>query len=137
MRYKTSSPEETFELAKKWAADLKGGDIITLNGQLGAGKTVFAKGLAAGLGVTQPVLSPTFVLFRQYKGENLDLYHFDMYRISDSSEAVEAGFDEFIGKDNAVTVIEWADKVKDILKSVTYTVNITYIDDNSRLVEIK
>lgn len=124
-------------MAKKWAAGLKGGDVITLNGQLGAGKTVFTKGLAAGLGVTAPVLSPTFVLFRQYKGEKLDLYHFDMYRLSDSSEALEAGFDEYIGKETAVTVIEWADKVQDILRDITYTVDISYIDQNTRLVEIK
>ncbi|HEY8443758.1 MAG TPA: tRNA (adenosine(37)-N6)-threonylcarbamoyltransferase complex ATPase subunit type 1 TsaE [Clostridia bacterium] len=137
MRYKTTSWEQTYELAKNWAKNLKGSDIIILNGQLGAGKTVFTKGLAAGLGVKQPVLSPTFVLFRQYKGEKLDLYHFDMYRLSDSSEAIEAGFDEYIGKETAVTVIEWADKVQDILKNISYTVDITYVDDNTRLVEIK
>jgi tRNA threonylcarbamoyladenosine biosynthesis protein TsaE len=137
MRYKTTSWEQTFELAKQWAANLKGGDVIALNGRLGAGKTVFTKGLAAGLGVTAPVLSPTFVLFRQYKGKELDLYHFDMYRLLDSSEALEAGFDEFIGKQTAVTVIEWADKVKDILRNITYSVDIACVDDNTRLVEIK
>lgn len=137
MQYKTTSWEQTFELAKNWASNLKGGDIITLRGQLGAGKTVFTKGLAAGLGIKSPVLSPTFVLFRQYKGEQWDLYHFDMYRLSDASEAYEAGFDEYIGKETAITVIEWADKVKDMLRNITYSVDITYIDDNTRLVEIK
>jgi tRNA threonylcarbamoyladenosine biosynthesis protein TsaE len=137
VRYKTISSEQTFELGKKLAQKLKGGDIIALEGQLGAGKTVFAKGLAAGLGVKKAVLSPTFTLFRQYKGEKWDFYHFDMYRLSDSSEAYEAGFDEFIGQDGAITVIEWADKIIDMLNNITYCVNIAYIDQNTRLVEIK
>lgn len=136
MIYTTNGQEQTFDLGFKIAGSLKGGDVITLDGELGAGKTVFTKGLAKGLGITAPILSPTFVILRQYKGTDLELFHFDMYRLQSPDEALELGFDEYIGKQTAVTVIEWADKVKDILGKVTYRIRIDFIDDQTRAVEI-
>lgn len=136
MIYTTKGQEQTFDLGFKIAKTLKGGDVITLDGELGAGKTVFTKGLAHGLGIAAPILSPTFVILRQYKGTGLELFHFDMYRLQSSDEALELGFDEYIGKQTAVTVIEWADKVKDILGKATYRIRIDFIDDQKRAVEI-
>ncbi|HEY8390680.1 MAG TPA: tRNA (adenosine(37)-N6)-threonylcarbamoyltransferase complex ATPase subunit type 1 TsaE [Clostridia bacterium] len=136
MIYTTYGEVQTFDLGVKIAKTLKGGEVITLDGQLGAGKTVFTKGLAHGLGVETPILSPTFVILRQYKGSELELYHFDMYRLESSDEALELGFDEYIGRKTAVTVIEWADKVKDILNNVTHRIKINFVDDLTRTVEI-
>ena len=79
MIYTTHTDVQTFDLGVKIAKTLKGGDVITLDGELGAGKTVFTKGLAQGLGVVSPVLSPTFVILRQYQGTEWELNHFDMY----------------------------------------------------------
>jgi tRNA threonylcarbamoyladenosine biosynthesis protein TsaE len=136
MIYTTHTDVQTFDLGVKIAKTLKGGDVITLDGELGAGKTVFTKGLAQGLGVVSPVLSPTFVILRQYQGTEWELNHFDMYRLESSDEALAMGFDELIGKPSAITVIEWSDKVKDILKKITYRVKINYIDNHTREVEI-
>lgn len=136
MIYTTYGEVQTFDLGFKIAKTLKGGDIITLDGELGAGKTVFTKGLAQGLGINTPVLSPTFVILRQYQGIEWELFHFDMYRLENANEAFELGFDEYIGKQTAVTVIEWADKVKDILNNITYRIRIDFVDNETRTVEI-
>lgn len=136
MIYKTDNEEQTMKLGTKLAQNLSGGDIISLDGELGAGKTVFTRGLAKGLGVNSAILSPTFVLMRQYKGKELLLYHFDMYRLENWIEARDAGLYDFIGSTQAVTVIEWAEKIKDNLPKIKYQINITLDDKNKRLVEI-
>lgn len=107
--YVTRSPEETFGLGKQLGQKLKDGDIVALCGDLGAGKTMFAKGIAAGLGITEEVTSPTFTLLKEYEGR-LKLYHFDLYRIEEEEELKETGFYDYLGGEG-VCVIEWADKV--------------------------
>ncbi len=110
----TFSEQETYALGVELGRKAKPGQVFTLIGDLGAGKTVFTKGLAAGLGITEPVVSPTFTILQIYDGGRLPFYHFDVYRISDVSEMDEIGFDEFIFGDG-VSLIEWADLIPEIL----------------------
>ncbi len=106
--------QETYALGEQFGKEARPGDVFTLIGDLGTGKTVFTKGLAAGLGIREPVVSPTFTILQIYEGGRLPFYHFDVYRISDSSEIDEIGFDEFIFGDG-VSLIEWADRIPEIL----------------------
>jgi len=103
------SPQETFEFGRQFAAGLRRGDVLALAGDLGAGKTQFAKGLAVGLGVETDVTSPTFTLIHEYPGGRLPLFHIDLYRLEDEDEVLGIGIDEYLDGDG-VTVIEWADK---------------------------
>ena len=105
--YKSSSPEATRELARKLAQVLMAGDVVLLQGDLGAGKTEFVKGLAEGFRVEERVTSPTFTLLNIYQG-TVPLYHFDLYRLEAPEELDNIGFSEFIGGDG-VAVIEWPD----------------------------
>lgn len=106
-KHVTRSPEQTFELGKRLGQKLVDGDIVALKGGLGAGKTVFTKGIAAGLGIAEDVTSPTFTLLKEYEGR-LKLHHFDLYRIEDGEELTETGFYDWLGGEG-VCVIEWAD----------------------------
>ncbi|MBD5560421.1 MAG: tRNA (adenosine(37)-N6)-threonylcarbamoyltransferase complex ATPase subunit type 1 TsaE [Clostridia bacterium] len=109
MVYTTNSAEETERLAAELAAKLDAGDFVALRGDLGAGKTAFARGLARGLGVRRTVLSPSFTLMRMYTEGRLPLYHFDMYRLSGPEDLAEIGFDEYAEGDG-VCVAEWAER---------------------------
>ena len=93
---------------------MHGGEIVTLSGDLGAGKTVFAKGIALGLGVTDPVVSPTFTLMNEYDGR-IKLYHYDAYRLHDAIEADAAGLTEYFGDAGGVCVIEWWQNIAEAL----------------------
>lgn len=111
--YETHSPEETWQLAFHLGETAKAGQVWTLNGDLGVGKTVFAQGFAAGLGVDDIVNSPTFTIVQQYEGR-LPLYHFDVYRIEDPEEMEEIGWrDCFFGE--GVCLIEWAEQIAELL----------------------
>ena len=114
MFMETYSPEETWELGRKIGEGAKAGTVFALTGDLGAGKTVFSKGLAAGLGVTEHVSSPTFTILQIYEGGKYPFYHFDVYRIGDSSEMDEIGYEEYIYGEG-VCLIEWADLIEEIL----------------------
>lgn len=108
------SENETFELARSIAENAKEGDIYCLDGDLGAGKTVFAKGFAAGLGITEPVTSPTFTIVREYRNGRLPLFHFDVYRISDPDEMFAIGYEEyFFG--NGVCLVEWSELIEELI----------------------
>ena len=111
--FATLSPEETFNEGKKFASRLSGGEVIALVGELGAGKTVFTKGLCEGLNVKNPVISPTFTIANEYDAD-LKIYHFDAYRLSGSEEAAAIGMEDYMMGD-AVCVIEWAEKVKEVI----------------------
>lgn len=104
-KYISKSVQDTYALAEKVAKRLKGGEVILLNGNLGAGKTTFTKGLAKALGVEEVVTSPTFTFMKEYKGR-LSLYHFDMYRVEDEDELYELGLSDYLYMDG-VCVIEW------------------------------
>lgn len=110
----TFSPEETFELGRKLGEEAAPGSIYTLVGDLGVGKTVFTQGVAAGLGITEPVNSPTFTILQVYDEGKCPFYHFDVYRIGDVSEMDEIGYEDcFYGE--GVCLIEWANLIEEIL----------------------
>ncbi|MDD3905878.1 MAG: tRNA (adenosine(37)-N6)-threonylcarbamoyltransferase complex ATPase subunit type 1 TsaE [Candidatus Omnitrophica bacterium] len=137
MRYISNSPEDTIEIGRKLALKLKKGDVVALIGDLGSGKTVFTKGIAAGLGVKNPryVNSPTFVIIKEYKGK-LPLYHFDLYRLDHSSVLDEEGYEEYFYSDG-VTVIEWADKIRPILPKKYVEVKLTALSEDKRKIEMR
>ncbi len=114
MVYETNSPEETYEIGRRMGADATPGTIITLDGDLGAGKTLFTKGFAEGLGVTEPVNSPTFTILQEYHDGRIPLFHFDVYRIGDPGEMDEVGFDDYVYGDGA-TLIEWSKLIDELI----------------------
>ena len=119
----TYSPEETFEFGKKLGEEAVPGMIFCLDGDLGAGKTVFAQGFACGLGISEPVNSPTFTIVQQYDSGRLPFYHFDVYRIGDVEEMEEVGYEDcFYG--DGVTLIEWAGLISEILPETAVSVTI-------------
>ena len=129
----TTSTEETGQFAEKLAAHLKPGAVLTLEGDLGAGKTTFTKGLAKGLGVTKTVNSPTFTIIKEYKGR-LPLYHMDVYRLDDSFE--DLGFDEYF-EGEGVTVVEWAHLIQDQLPEELLSLSIYREGDSTRKIVLK
>lgn len=133
----SKSPDETIKIAECLAKKLKKGNFISLNGELGAGKTIFTKGVAKGLGVKfyNYVNSPTFVIVKEYKGR-LPLYHFDVYRIDSPDELINVGFERYF-YDKGVTVCEWADKIKSILPNERIEVSIKNLGKQKRLISIK
>ena len=114
MVLETRSPEETFETGRKLGEKAVPGQVFTLMGDLGVGKTVFTQGLARGLGIQEPVSSPTFTIVQVYEEGRLPFYHFDVYRIGDVEEMDEVGYDDYIMGDG-VSLIEWADLIEEIL----------------------
>ena len=112
--WETHGPQETFEIGKQLGLEAKPGEVYCLDGDLGVGKTVFTKGFASGLGITEPVNSPTFTIVQQYDTGRLPLYHFDVYRIGDISEMDEIGYEDcFYG--DGVSLIEWSQLIEEIL----------------------
>lgn len=132
MVYISNSVEETIILAVKLANKLVGGEIILLNGELGAGKTTFTKGLAKALGINEIVTSPTFTFMKSYNGR-LKLYHYDMYRVDSEDELYELGLAEYLYADG-VCVIEW-NKFEDLVNPIV--IDISYLGRKSRRFEIK
>lgn len=114
MIIETNSEKETFELGKKIGENAKAGQIYTLTGDLGVGKTVFTQGLAAGLGITEPVNSPTFTILQVYEEGRMPFYHFDVYRIGDVEEMDEIGYEDYVYGEG-VSLIEWANLIEEIL----------------------
>ena len=117
MIIETNSPEETFRLGERLGRQARAGQIYTLRGDLGVGKTVFTQGIARGLGITEAVSSPTFTIVQEYQEGRLPFYHFDVYRIGDIEEMEEIGYDDyFFG--NGVCMIEWADRIRELPEQV-------------------
>ena len=114
MVLETRSPEETYNVGKKLGEYAIPGQVFTLTGDLGVGKTVFTQGLASGLGIEEPVNSPTFTIVQVYEEGRLPFYHFDVYRIGDVEEMEEVGFEDYIMGDG-VSLIEWANLIEKIL----------------------
>lgn len=132
--FHTKSPAETRAIAETFASSLRGGEVIALQGNIGVGKTVFTKGLAAGLGITSNVTSPTFNIVRQYNGR-LPLYHFDVYRITDPDEMLEIGFEEYLYS-GAVVVIEWPELISDLIPQDAITITIEREEEDGRRISI-
>lgn len=131
--FHTHSPDETRALAKRLGRLLNAGDVLCLIGDLGAGKTTFTQGLARGLGLPEdePVNSPTFTLIAEHLGGRLPLYHFDVYRLPDSSGLYDLAFDEYV-EGIGVTVIEWADKIADALPPNRLDIALAAIGEDER-----
>ena len=110
MVYETFSAEETEKLGEQIGREAKPGEVYTLIGDLGVGKTVFTQGIAKGLEITEPICSPTFTIVQEYEEGRMPFYHFDVYRIADEEELYEIGFDEMIDGDG-VSLIEWANLI--------------------------
>lgn len=124
----TTDPEQTLQFAEQLAHLLKPGDVIALEGDLGAGKTTFTKGLAVGLDIKKTVNSPTFTIIKEYHGR-LPLYHMDVYRVENAYE--DLGFDEYF-EGNGVTVVEWAHIIEEQLPSSRLTVYLYHEDHDHR-----
>lgn len=133
MKYVSHSVKDTMHIAENLASKFIGGEVVLLNGDLGVGKTVFTKGIALGLKINDLITSPTFTIVREYYGEKLRLYHFDMYRVEDEDELYELGLDEYFN-DCSVCVIEW-NKIK-INAEKVFIVDIKRIDDNEREITV-
>ena len=133
-RYNTNSPEETEALAARLASKLKGTEVIAMFGGLGAGKTAFTRGLAAGLGINDGVSSPTFALVHEYSGK-FTLYHFDMYRIKTWDDLYSTGFFDY--QDGGILMIEWSENIVDFLPEDRIEIYIRVTGENSREIEIK
>ena len=132
----TNDPDETLALGARLARKLKRGMFVGLCGELGTGKTIFTKGIAKGLGVKayRYVNSPSFVIIKEYKGK-IPLYHFDIYRLDSNDDLDSVGYQEyFYGK--GVTVVEWADKIKDILPDKRIDINFFHAGKTKRKIKI-
>lgn len=122
--FETHSAQETFALGKKIGENAGPGQVYALTGDLGVGKTVFTQGLAEGLGITEPVNSPTFTIMQVYEEGRLPFYHFDVYRIGDVSEMDEIGYEEYFYGEG-VCLIEWANLIEEILPENCIKITIT------------
>ncbi len=123
MIIETRSPEETFALGEKIGRQARKGQVYTLTGDLGTGKTVFTQGVAAGLGIRESVNSPTFTIVQVYEEGRLPFYHFDVYRIGDIEEMEEIGYDDyFFGE--GICLIEWAELIEEILPENRISITI-------------
>ena len=125
----TKSPEQTELLGKKLAAFLRPGDVIAYYGDLGAGKTAFTRGLAAGLGIREAVTSPTYTIVNEYLSGRMPLFHFDMYRLSSSDELFDIGWEDYLAR-GGVCAVEWSENVADAL---TDAISITIEKDPAQL----
>ena len=123
MVFESASSQMTFEFAKKIGQNLKRGDVLCLDGDLGVGKTVFTKGVAAGLGIKDDVSSPTFTLIQEYYGGRLPLYHFDVYRIDGLWDMDDLGYEEYFYGEG-VCLVEWGSMIKELFPENTIYVRI-------------
>lgn len=149
----THSPEETINFAQKFARKLKGGEIIGLIGELGGGKTTFVKGLAEGMGVKEPITSPTFVLLKEYAFRHAILrpklhlqgvikglskfVHVDAYRTESIEDIISVGIEDYLNRKDIVIVIEWAEKIREILPKSTIYIEFKFVDEKSRKIVIE
>ena len=137
----TRSAAETEAAGERLAARLTGGTVLCLSGDLGGGKTTFMKGLARACGVATPITSPTFLVEAIYKGKRQkakgkNVYHFDVYRVKDSAEILALGWEEVLADPGGLVVVEWAERIKDILPPRCLWVRFKFIDADTREIEI-
>lgn len=132
----TKSEKQTERVAVEFSSRLKGGEVILLRGELGAGKTVFVRGLCKGLGLSDRVTSPTFALMNEYGDDKLRLVHIDAYRLKNAREAYEAGLAEYLYAENVVVCVEWAENIAELLDGENVEVDIKYLGENEREIVI-
>lgn len=128
----SKSEEDTRKAGEIFASSLQEGDVVSLRGSLGAGKTVFAKGIAKGLGIEEAIISPTFTIVQEYDGR-MRMYHLDLYRLSGEDEFESMGGEDFLYSDG-VSLIEWSEKIESMLPSSTIYVNIEILENGERAV---
>lgn len=136
MEYKLTMKSEmdTIQLAQNFESEKFENMIICLNGDLGSGKTMFTKGIANALGITEVVTSPTFTIIKEYESGEMPLYHMDVYRLDGATEGV--GIEDYYKK-NGIVVIEWANTIKDILPKERLEIKFSVVDENKRVLIIK
>jgi tRNA threonylcarbamoyladenosine biosynthesis protein TsaE len=137
IRLATDSADETRDMGATLAAILRPGDVVSLTGEPGAGKTSFVQGVGRGLGVTQQVVSPTFTLVREYDGSALRLYHLDVYRLTLIQEVIDLGFEEMVDS-GGVTFVEWGDVIEGLLDGNYLQIEFTVpeIESDSRAIDV-
>ena len=135
MIYTTNSPAETEAVGAALGAILPAGTVIAYRGDLGAGKTAFTRGLARGLGYTEPVTSPTYTVCNEYLGGRLPLFHFDMYRLRSAEDLWDIGWEDYLDR-NGVCAVEWSENVEEALEGAV-TVNIEKTGEDSRRITIE
>lgn len=135
--YISKNEKETIEIAKKIASQLQKGDIIVLSGELGAGKTKFTEGILTYFGLENEISSPTFTIVNEYTAKNINIYHFDVYRISNIDEFYEIGGDEYFSK--GICIIEWGEIIKEILPKEYIKINLKkeQNNENTRIIIIE
>ena len=131
----TNSAAETRALGEKLASRLKAGDVVVLEGELGAGKSELARGIARGLGVTETVTSPSFTILNVYESGRCPLYHFDWYRLESEEELYELGMDEYLGGDG-IAVVEWAERCPDAVPENVLRIRLEVTGGESRHITI-
>ena len=132
----SNSPDETEGFGRRFAENLKPGDVLALTGDLGSGKTQFVKGLAAGLGAATAATSPTFTLIHEYVGGRLPIYHFDFFRVEDRQSAERLGLDDYFFGDG-VSVIEWADRFPDLIPETAHWISFETKSEAQRAITAK
>ena len=133
--FTSNSPAETEAFGRDFAKKVKPKDVLALAGGLGAGKTQFVKGLAAGLGSTSAVTSPTFTLIHEYRGGQIPIYHFDFFRIEDRHSAKRLGLDEYLFGDG-VSVIEWADRFPELIPDNAHWISFDLLSETTRQITV-
>ncbi len=135
MEFITNSPEETEAVARSLGEKLRPGAVLAYRGDLGAGKTAFTRGLARGLGYTQPVTSPTYTIVNEYLGGRLPLFHFDMYRLQSSDELFDIGWEDYLDR-GGICAVEWSENVADAMENAI-TVTIEKTGEETRRIAVE
>ena len=135
MTFLTNSPEETEQIGEQLAKRLQPGTILAYRGDLGAGKTAFTRGLARGLGYTEPVTSPTYTIVNEYLSGRMPLFHFDMYRLASSDDLWDIGWEDYLDR-NGICAVEWSENVEDALEGAI-TITIEKLGEESRRITIE
>ncbi|MCQ2377746.1 MAG: tRNA (adenosine(37)-N6)-threonylcarbamoyltransferase complex ATPase subunit type 1 TsaE [Victivallaceae bacterium] len=134
----TRSEAETETLGRRLASQLPRGTVVSLRGNLGAGKTVFARGFARGLGITETVSSPTYTIVQEYDlPESGRLYHLDLYRISGVAAALDFGVDEFLGDKKSIALVEWPERIESLIPEDAVSVEIRHLGENEREIYVR
>ena len=134
--FRSSSSEETFNFAKKFAQSIDYGSIILLKGDLGSGKTTFSKGFSKGLGFDDVILSPTYPILNEYNSNDKSLYHFDLYRLKSMVEFLEIGGLEYLNSHKAITLVEWPELIENIDMVNKIEIEFEHISENERSITV-